>query len=310
MDKILHHSLDYINEGIVILNESLQVIYVNKYMAYLTGISLENMLNFSLYEILPSLNKKYFIDSMESVTESGCKMFLSAALHKELAINGHRLNLKISKANTPDGAVILFEFVDVTSQFFRINQLKECVTELHQLNKKLKEREKVIKKLAYYDKLTGVANRTLFYKLSETILERMKKNDSLLGLMFIDVDKFKAINDTYGHEIGDRVLVRVANILKEATRENDVVARYGGDEFLILLPNVKDFENYKGIVNRIINTKNNVIVYGTKQIDISLSIGVSFYPSDARSIDELIVKADKAMYVAKNKSGTDNCFYT
>lgn len=307
MDKILRGTLDCIDEGTIVLNEKYEILYWNNYMEYLTGIKLENVLQRNIYSVLPNLNKKYFKDLIQNIMQNECKMFLSAAMHKDLISIDKKLNLKISKLRSDDRNVILLEFIDVTNQFLHIEQLRKYVHDLYKLNKELKEKEKIIKNLAYYDKLTGVANRTLFYKYAEKFLDSAKRNNSLLGLMFIDVNKFKNINDTYGHEIGDRVLVRVADILTKATRKNDVVARYGGDEFLILLPDIKSLDNYKPIVSRIINNKNKII-NDEKQINISLSIGVSFYPKNGDSINELIVKADKAMYVAKNKDGEDNCF--
>lgn len=307
MDKILRDTLDCIDEGTIVLNEKYEILYWNNYMEYLTGIKLENVLQRNIYSVLPGLNKKYFKDLIQNIMQNECKMFLSAAMHKNLISIDKKLNLKISKLRSDDRNVILLEFIDVTNQFLHIEQLRKYVHDLYLLNKELKEKEKIIKNLAYYDKLTGVANRTLFYKYAEKFLDGAKRNNKLLGLMFIDVNKFKNINDTYGHEVGDRVLVRVADILTKATRKNDVVARYGGDEFLILLPDIKSFNNYKSIVSRIINNKNKII-NNEKQINISLSIGVSFYPKNGDSIDELIVKADKAMYVAKNKDGEDNCF--
>lgn len=307
MDKILRDTLDCIDEGTIVLNEKYEILYWNNYMEYLTGIKLENVLQRNIYSVLPGLNKKYFKDLIQNIMQNECKMFLSAAMHKDLLSIDKKLNLKISKLRSDDRNVILLEFIDVTNQFLHIEQLRKYVHDLYLLNKELKEKEKIIKNLAYYDKLTGVANRTLFYKYAEKFLDGAKRNNSLLGLMFIDVNKFKNINDTYGHEVGDRVLVRVADILTKATRKNDVVARYGGDEFLILLPDIKSFNNYKSIVSRIINNKNKII-NDEKQINISLSIGVSFYPKNGDSIDELIVKADKAMYVAKHKDGEDNCF--
>jgi PAS domain S-box/diguanylate cyclase (GGDEF) domain len=307
MNKILLNTLDCINEGTIILNEKSQILYWNNYMEYLTGMKLENVVQSNIYDILPSLNKKYFKDLMENVMKNECKMFFSAAMHKDLISINKKLNLRISKMESGSKNVVLLEFIDVTNQFLHIEQLRKYVHDLYQLNKALKEKEKTIEELAYYDKLTRVANRTLFYKYAEKFMDNVKRSNSLLGLMFIDVNKFKSINDTYGHEIGDKVLVRVANVLTEATRKNDVVARYGGDEFLILLPNIKSLDNYKVIVSRIINNKNKIINNDEKQIDISLSIGISFYPKDGDSIDKLIVKADKAMYVAKSKDGEDNC---
>ncbi|WP_069998670.1 diguanylate cyclase domain-containing protein [Cellulosilyticum sp. I15G10I2] len=309
MDSILEDALNCINEGIVILNEDLEVLYLNNYMLFLTHKSADEMLNKNLYEVLPKLNKDFFRRSIQGVIENGCKLFFSAALHKNVINANYKLNLKISKVEKAGKSVILLEFIDVTNQIFRIKQLKDYVEQLHTLNNELKEKEKVIKKLAYYDKLTGVANRTLFYEFSEKMLDHAKRNNELLGIMFIDVNKFKYINDTHGHEVGDRVLMQVANMLKEATRKSDIVARYGGDEFLILLPNIKSYENYNRIVSRIIHTKNHIVENNGEAINISLSIGASFYPTDGDTIDTLIVKADKAMYVAKKTHGENNSFY-
>ena len=310
MNRILFDALDNVNEGVVVLNEQFKILFWNSYMEYITEIERKYIIGKSIYEALPNFNRNYFNKSIKSLINNNneYKLFFSATMHKDLVNDNGKFNLKISKLEEGKSRFLFLEFINVTNEFERVNQLKLYINKLSLLNKKLKDKEKIIKKLAYYDKLTGLGNRVLFYEIAEKMLDNCHRNNSMLALMFIDIDNFKSINDTYGHTTGDNVLVKVADILKKATRKNDVISRFGGDEFLVLLPDIKNFNNYKIIHSRIINTKKRIInLYGNK-INISLSTGVSFYPQDGKSIDELIIKADEAMYVAKNVDGRDNCF--
>lgn len=305
MDRVLYDILNNLNEGIIVLDQNLNICFWNNYMKVITKTESEKAIGNNIYKLLPNLNKNYFNKVVKDVLNNGFKMFFSAAMHKGLVSDKENLNLKISGFEKDKSKFLLLEFIDVKNQFIQINILKDYIQELHRVNMELKEKEKVIKKLAYYDRLTGVANRSLFYEIAEKFLDSARREKSLLGLMFIDIDKFKYINDTYGHEIGDKVLIKVAELLNEVTRKNDLVARHGGDEFLILLPNIKNYDDYKSIVSRIVNNKNKVINFNGKEINISLSMGISFYPNHGDSIDKLIIEADKAMYIAKNRDGED-----
>lgn len=304
MDRVLYDVLSNINEGIVVLNEKLEICLWNNYMEQITGISKEQAINSNIYTILPSLNKTYFNKSIYDVLNNGYKFFFSAAMHKKLLNDTQDLNLKISRSEKDGSRYLLLEFTDVTNQFARINQLKGYINELSLLNKELKEKEQVIKKLAYYDSLTGLANRALFYEIAEKFLANAKRNNDLLGMMFIDIDKFKGINDTYGHKIGDNVIIEASKVLKSSIRESDIVARFGGDEFLVLLPHINSYSNSETIASRILNSSNKTINCNGTDIKISLSIGISFFPCSGDNIDELIFKADKAMYTAKIKGNS------
>ena len=308
MNKLLYEVLDNLNEGIVILNEDLIIMYWNYYMEDITDSKRSDLLGKPIVDVLPNLNLKYYRDAFGEVKENGIIRFFSGAIHKKILNNTDNINLKVTRIENNNNYFIQLEFINVTSQFNQIKQLKSYVNQLWETNKELKEKEKTIQKLAYYDKLTGLANRSLFYEVAGNLLMQAKRNQSLLGLIFCDVNKFKGINDTYGHEFGDKVLIHVAELLMEATRENDVVARYGGDEFLILLPDMKELKNYNIIASRIMDLTKKAVEIQNTTISVSISGGISFYPVDGETIDQLIVKADAAMYAAKQLKGKETYF--
>ncbi len=299
MINYCYEVLNNVNEGIIIVNENFEVFFWNSYMETITNMKGSNAIGCNLYTVLPSLNKNYFKNVVKNILNDGYAMFFSAAMHQDLLDTEERFNIKISRIQDEHKTSLLLEFHNVTGQMAQIKQLKKYIKELYHVNKELKEKEKEIENLAYYDQLTGVANRTLFYILAEKYIQDAKRNNSLLGIMFIDIDKFKSINDTYGHQAGDKIIIKAANILKKATRESDIVVRYGGDEFVVILPNMKDISDYKIVASKIINLNENVVYMEDKEIKLSFSIEISIYPNDGDNIDKLIVKADKAMYIAK-----------
>ncbi|WP_449621871.1 sensor domain-containing protein [Robertmurraya sp. Marseille-Q9965] len=164
-----------------------------------------------------------------------------------------------------------------------------------------KQQQERIEYMAFHDALTGLPNRYLYNDTLEDALERCRQAHHVLGVMFIDVDHFKFVNDTMGHEAGDELLKQVSKRIRENVREKDLVARPGGDEFTVLLENVHE-DLVREIAQRIINAFTSPFFINNKEIFASTSIGVSLYPVDGEDKETLNSKADIAMYFAK-KSG-------
>lgn len=308
MNKILYDVLENLNEGVVLTNDKLNIDFWNGKMEQVSKINKKDAVGKNIFEILPQLNKDYFNKSINAVLKHGSKMFFAAAMHANIIPGNDKYNIKISRLSKDESKFLFIEFINVTNEFVRINELKKYINELNVLNTELKHKEKIISNLAYYDNLTGIGNRTLFYEQADKMLESAKINNSIVALMFIDVDNFKSINDTYGHDAGDKALVRVANMLTESIRNYDIVARFGGDEFVLMFSCPENTENYKKVVSRIIQKKDEMASIG--EVKISLSIGISFYPHDGDNIQKLIRKADKAMYLAKKNEQKNKFFYS
>lgn len=156
------------------------------------------------------------------------------------------------------------------------------------------------KRLAITDGLTGLYNRRYFYKFLDLEIARTKRYGSTFSVMLFDIDNFKQINDTYGHQAGDEVLLELANILRMISRGTDVVARYGGEEFIIILPNTTEQETIT-LANRIKTAveKNIFVISSTESVKITLSGGIASYPQNARDAKSLLIAADTALYSAK-----------
>ncbi len=158
-----------------------------------------------------------------------------------------------------------------------------------------------LKKLALYDNLTQLPNRTLFMIELQNELNRALRYNYKTALMFIDLDGFKAVNDTYGHLVGDELLQKVAQILTSLVRKTDITARFAGDEFTIILPDIKDSSEAQQVAQKILDKLNKEIVINHQIIHIGASIGIAIYPENAKNIEDLIHHADKLMYEAKKK---------
>jgi diguanylate cyclase (GGDEF)-like protein/PAS domain S-box-containing protein len=166
---------------------------------------------------------------------------------------------------------------------------------------RLKTQER-IRRLALYDPLTGLANRHLFFDRMEQALARARRGKTLVGLLYIDLDGFKEVNDTFGHKTGDRFLKIIAHRISGSIRESDTAARIGGDEFVVILPGLDAKEEVWPVVHKIRTCfLDKALILRQESFLVRASIGVSFYPVDADNPDDLLRKADEAMYQAKQE---------
>ncbi|MEP4891859.1 MAG: EAL domain-containing protein [Aliiglaciecola sp.] len=163
----------------------------------------------------------------------------------------------------------------------------------------MKEYQGQLERIAHYDALTNLPNRVLLAdRLNQATIqcERRKKS---LAVAFMDLDGFKAVNDTYGHNVGDDLLIALSQRMKEALREGDTLARIGGDEFIAVMVDLEKFEDTKHVLNRLLKAASDPVSIGNASMQVSASIGVTLYPHDNVDADQLMRHADQAMYIAK-----------
>jgi diguanylate cyclase (GGDEF)-like protein len=196
--------------------------------------------------------------------------------------------------------------IENSRNYQKVKELNKIITaekeELESANKKITE-------LATHDNLTGLINRRVLFELLEASMEQARRRGEILAVLFIDLDDFKPINDTWGHDGGDKVLKEIASRLKKSVRSTDSVARIGGDEFLILLNPVKNKSEARMVSEKIIDTVAAPIELKGKKISVSMSLGISTYPEEETTAEQLIINADSAMYSIKKGEKNGICFY-
>jgi diguanylate cyclase (GGDEF)-like protein len=174
----------------------------------------------------------------------------------------------------------------------------------------LREHQEYLRQIATHDALAGVPNRALLHQRAEHALAVSRRSGRLLALLFIDLDRFKDINDSRGHAVGDEVLREVATRLSGCLREVDTIARQGGDEFVVLLEEIERTEEVEQITARMREVLANRLAIEGHEIYVTCSIGVALYPRDGEAVSTLIRRADLAMYRAKELGRNIVQFYT
>jgi diguanylate cyclase (GGDEF)-like protein len=191
----------------------------------------------------------------------------------------------------------------------RTKDLVDINSNLENVIKKKEEAEDSLQYLAYHDELTGLPNRNLLINRIDHSIETAFRNKEQLGILFLDLDRFKTINDSLGHLIGDKLIKQVANRLLQTLRKEDTISRNGGDEFVIVIQHMMNSEEVIGISQKLIENMTDIFDIDSHKIHIGVSIGISLYPNDGTSALELIRNADTAMFSAKKAGGNRLQFY-
>lgn len=204
-------------------------------------------------------------------------------------------------------------FLNVIGFFIMLYYVYIILRTFELLHARLEDEETLSKhlyKLSYTDKLTGLVNRCYLLSLFDDYLKKYNSSNFMLGILFLDLDGFKPVNDNFGHDVGDEVLKEVSRRLTKSVRNIDTVARIGGDEFVILIPYIVDDIILKIIASRVIEVINEKIYIKNHEFTIGVSIGISIYSKDGFEMDELIKKADIAMYRVKKAGKNGYGFYS
>lgn len=298
-----------VNEPIFILGEDFLVRNCNEALLNITGYKYKDLEKCPFNKII---NFKNF--NFSAIMNLGNAVNIEVELYRK---NKEVLACELSSTVIYDeykdlvGIVILLHDVSLRKNLAEIQ--KEYTLKLVESNRMLKKQieermsaEEKIRHFIYHDTLTEISNRK---KMMEDINMLLQDKNEKFAIFFIDLDKFKSVNDNYGHKAGDFVLKDAAMRLKSVIRPIDTIGRIGGDEFIIILRQLKDETDIQNIAERVLKELNTAFIYNKNQLFIGGSIGISIFPSHGVSADMLISKADLAMYEVKNKGGDGYSIY-
>lgn len=173
-----------------------------------------------------------------------------------------------------------------------------------------KNAEALIRQQAFFDTLTGLPNRRMLRERLEQEIRRSRRDGQQLAILFIDLDHFKEVNDTLGHDSGDQLLIEAARRIKQCVRDSDTVARMGGDEFTVILTDISNTDHLEPLLQKILRSMDALFQIGGEQVFVSASIGITLYPLDGTEIEDLFKNADQALYVAKGEGRNRFSFFT
>lgn len=284
---------------------------INNYLLIMItlGIIISILMWFSL--------KVFFLDRLLHVNKQITDISISNEFSKRLKINGNDEISSITKAINS-----MLEIIELTQEQLkhRLFQSTDELTKLSTLNKnlsleieqhrnvasKLLTEDQELRQLVYYDTLTSLPNRIFLYEFLDKIIHSIDCNSHHFAILFLDIDKFKQINDKHGHEIGNKFLKFVADQLKNTLKDEDLASRIAGDEFIIYLNDIKNIDE---VVTRILKNTSKPLILDDLKIESTISIGISLFPQDATTVSELENHADLAMYMAKKDGGNSYHYY-
>lgn len=284
VDKIFINAFEI---GIIELTDQLKIVYCNKYacdileykQGELNGKDFSALFNKHQFEELEHhMNSQVF----DKKNNNEKKYVETEGLNK----NNEKVPLEIV-LNSPN-----------SNEHIKMTVLLRDIS-------KYKQTEESIRYRAYYDQLTALPNRSLFMDRAELALKQANRLKEFVGILFIDLDDFKKINDSFGHDAGDKYLIEISTRFVKFVRESDTVSRWGGDEFVVLLPRIKHAEDAVILAERILISNQRPIKIDKSKILPKTSIGISIYPGNGENLTTLIKNADSAMYHAK-ESGKNN----
>ncbi|MEH2365224.1 CHASE2 domain-containing protein [Nostoc sp.] len=297
--EFLHHVINTIPDPIFVKNEQHQWIVLNEAYCRFIGYPNKFLIEKSDYDFFPKHEADVFRQQDDLVFRTQ-----QPQEHEEEFTNAdgktHLIATKRSLHKDSAGNFFLVGVIrDITQRKLMEEQLKRTAAELSRSNNELKLKEDHLRYLAYHDPLTGLSNRKFFAEQLYESLHWAQHNNLLLGLLFIDLDGFKQVNDTLGHEMGDRLLMTIAERLSNSLRASDTVSRLGGDEFTVILRAIPNVQIAAKVAEKILSSITKPIVLDGYTIRVSASIGISVYPYNSQDSETLMKQADTAMYRAK-----------
>lgn len=277
-------------EGILITDVDNQVVSVNRSFTLMTGYELDDVLGQDPSILSSGRHPADFYQSMwEQLNREDVWRGEVWNRKKDGHVFPAWLTISTVKSDAGDAVNYIAIFSDISEQ---------------------KEREAYIHHMAHHDALTGLPNRNLLRdRLAQAIIAA-RRHKQKVGVMFIDLDRFKIVNDTLGHEAGDQLLIDVASRLKTMVREGDTISRQGGDEFIVVLSDINQLSDLVGIAETLLEGLSGPYKVGSNAINMTPSIGISLYPDDTTALDQLISHADAAMYHAKDQGRGNFQFFT
>jgi diguanylate cyclase (GGDEF)-like protein/PAS domain S-box-containing protein len=297
--EFLYRVINSIPDPVFVKDKQHRWVVLNEAYSKFIGKPINEIIEKSDHEVFPEHEADIFWQQDDLVFK-----YENELEHEEEFTNADGTTYKIATKRSlhKDAAGNLFlvgVIRDITQRKTIEEQLRQTAEELSQSNAELRLSQDRLNYIATHDALTGLPNRVLLYERVNQSIETAKKHNYLSALLFLDLDGFKQVNDTLGHAIGDLLLQAVAKRLTGCLRTSDTVARLGGDEFVVLLPTISDLSTVTQVARKILSTLSQAFAISGQTLSITTSIGIALFPDHADHLEDLIERADEAMYQAK-----------